>query len=102
MPKDNLADRLKLVIKSGKVSIGIKSTLKRLRDGKAKMVVVSSNLSALRRSELEYYCMLAKTEIIHSPENNINLGAQLGKIFRIGAFAIVDSGNVDLSELIEA
>merc|ERR1711924_563380 len=52
--QESINSRLQLVIKSGKYSLGYKSTLKTLRAGKAKLVIISSNCPPLRKSELEY------------------------------------------------
>jgi ribosomal protein L30E len=37
------------------VTLGYKSTLKALRSGKAKLVIIAGNTPPLRKSELEYY-----------------------------------------------
>ena len=80
---DSINSRLALVMKSGKgtggvlslcraprlvdfltdsaicaVTLGYKSTLKTLRSGKAKLVIIAGNTPPLRKSELE--CALAK------------------------------------------
>merc|ERR1719491_831682 len=60
-------------MKSGKVTLGYKSTLKTLRQGKSKLVLISSNCPPLRKSEIEYYAMLAKTGVHHYAGNNIGL-----------------------------
>lgn len=52
--------RLALVLKSGRVTLGYKSTLKSLRTGKAKLIIIAANTPPLRKSELEYYAMLSK------------------------------------------
>lgn len=74
---DSINSRLALVMKSGKgspitwwliyrsadrfaVTLGYKSCLKSLRSGKAKLVIIAGNCPPLRKSELEYYSMLAK------------------------------------------
>lgn len=82
---DSINSRLALVMKSGKgtalvlllathckwlmdlhtdsaihaVTLGYKSTLKTLRSGKAKLVIIAGNTPPLRKSELE--CALAQT-----------------------------------------
>lgn len=61
---EGLNPQLALVMKSGKVSIGYKSVLKTLRTGKAKALVLSSNLPIIRKSELEYVAVLAKIRTI--------------------------------------
>ncbi|KAJ2659986.1 60S ribosomal protein L30 [Coemansia sp. RSA 1285] len=62
---ESINSRLALVMKSGKTSLGYKSTLKNLRSGKAKLILISNNTPPLRKSEIEYYAMLAKTSVHH-------------------------------------
>ena len=59
-------------MKSGKVTLGAKSTIKSLRSGKAKLVIIAGNTTPLRKSELEYYAMLAKTPVHHFSGNNVS------------------------------
>lgn len=59
------------MMKSGKVTLGAKSTMKTLRSGKAKLVIIAANTPPLRKSELEYYAMLAKTPVHHFSGNNV-------------------------------
>ena len=58
-------------MKSGKYSLGYKSTLKTLRQGKAKLIILSSNCPPLRRSEIEYYAMLSRTGVHHFPGSTL-------------------------------
>merc|ERR1712220_35447 len=84
------------VIKSGKFSLGYKSTLKQLRAGKAKLVIISTNCPALRKSELEYYSMLSKCSVHHYTGNNNDLGTACGKYFRVSCLSILDAGDSDI------
>jgi large subunit ribosomal protein L30e len=68
---NSINTRLALVIKSGKVNLGYKSTLKSIRNGKAKLVLIAANTPPLRKSELEYYAMLSKTSVHHFSGNNV-------------------------------
>uniref|UniRef100_A0A8C3IJF7 Large ribosomal subunit protein eL30 n=1 Tax=Chrysemys picta bellii TaxID=8478 RepID=A0A8C3IJF7_CHRPI len=72
---ESINSRLQLVMKSGKYVLGYKQTLKMIRQGKAKLVILANNCPALRKSETEYYAMLAKTGVHHYSGNNIELGA---------------------------
>ena len=83
-------------MKSGKTSLGYKSTLKTLRNGKSKLVILSGNCPPLRKSEIEYYAMLSKTGVHHYSGNNIELGTACGKYFRIGVLSILDQGDSDI------
>ena len=99
---DSINTRLALVLKSGKVTLGYKSTLKMIRSGKAKLVIVSTNCPALRKSEIEYYAMLSKTGVHHYNGDNNELGTACGKMFRVGVMSITDPGDSDIITSLEA
>lgn len=85
-------------MKSGKYNLGIKSTLKSLRSGKAKLIIISANCPPLRRSEIEYYAMLSRTAVHHYSGNNVDLGTACGKYFRVGVLSITDPGDSDITQ----
>merc|ERR1711966_331614 len=93
---ENINSRLALVVKSGKYQLGYKQTLKTLRQGKAWLVIISDNCPPLKKSEIEYYAMLAKTGVPHYTGNNIDLGTACGKYFRVGCLSITDPGDSDI------
>ncbi|KAI1778032.1 cytosolic large ribosomal subunit protein L30 [Hypoxylon cercidicola] len=93
---NSINSRLALVMKSGKVTLGYKSTLKSLRSGKAKLVIISGNTPPLRKSELEYYSMLSKAPVHHFSGTNIELGTACGKLFRCSTMAVLDAGDSDI------
>lgn len=104
---DTLNSRLALVMKSGKVVLGYKSTLKgtffsddqhssecgslitdihitALRSGKAKLVLISGNTPPLRKSELEYYSMLSKAPVHHYGGTNVSTPLANNRFFFVG------------------
>jgi len=83
-------------MKSGKFQLGYKKTLETLRMGKAKLVIIANNTPPLRKSEIEYYAMLAKTGVHHYSGNNIELGTACGKYFRVATLSITDPGDSDI------
>ncbi|KAI0226378.1 60S ribosomal protein L30 [Massospora cicadina] len=93
---ESINSRLALVVKSGKYHLGYKSTLKSIREGKSKLIIISSNCPPLRKSEIEYYAMLSKTGVHHYSGNNIELGTACGKYFRVGVLSITDGGDSDI------
>uniref|UniRef100_A0A0G4HAP3 Ribosomal protein eL8/eL30/eS12/Gadd45 domain-containing protein n=1 Tax=Chromera velia CCMP2878 TaxID=1169474 RepID=A0A0G4HAP3_9ALVE len=98
---ESINTRLQLVMKSGKSCLGYKSTLKSIRQGKAKLVILAANTPALRRSEIEYYAMLAKTGVHHFHGDNNELGTACGKYFRVGCLAVTDPGDSDIIRTVE-
>merc|ERR1712235_145958 len=93
---ESINSRLALVMKSGKFQLGYKKTLETLRQGKAKLVIIANNTPPLRKSEIEYYAMLAKTGVYHYNGNNIELGTACGKYFRVCTLSITDPGDSDI------
>ena len=80
------------------VNIGYRNTIKSLRSGQAKLILISNNCPAIRRTELEYYAVLAKADVHHFDGNNLELGTALGKLFAISAMIISDPGDSDILE----
>ena len=70
---DTIGSRLSLVIKSGKVQLGYKQSIKSLRNGKAKLILIAGNCPPLRKSEMEYYAMLSKVPVHHYQGDNVSL-----------------------------
>eukprot|EP01056_Protomagalhaensia_sp_Gyna25_P005441 Protomagalhaensia_sp_Gyna_25__5440@NODE_710_length_2798_cov_491_571584_g552_i0_p3_GENE_NODE_710_length_2798_cov_491_571584_g552_i0NODE_710_length_2798_cov_491_571584_g552_i0_p3_ORF_typecomplete_len108_score22_74Ribosomal_L7Ae/PF01248_26/1_8e20_NODE_710_length_2798_cov_491_571584_g552_i020392362 len=93
---DSMSSRLQLVMKSGKCALGYKATLKALRSRKAKLVIISANCPSLRRSELEYYAVIAKTGVHEFAGNNTELGTACGRLFRVSCMAVTDPGDSDI------
>merc|ERR1712126_649120 len=93
---ESINSRLALVMKSGKYTLGYRSTLKTLRQGKAKLVIIGTNTPQLRKSGIEYYAMLSKTGVHHYKGDNIELGTACGKYFRVGCLTVTDPGDSDI------
>jgi large subunit ribosomal protein L30e len=88
--------RLQLVMKSGKAILGYKATMKAVRRSKAKMIIIASNCPHLRKSEIEYLAMLAKTQVHHYSGDNTALGTACGKFFNCSVLSILDAGDSDI------
>jgi large subunit ribosomal protein L30e len=63
---ESINSKLSLTMKSGKCALGYNTTIKTLRQNKAQMVIISNNTPPLRKSEIEYYAMLAKCQVQNS------------------------------------
>ncbi|XP_037669737.1 60S ribosomal protein L30-like [Choloepus didactylus] len=93
---ESIKSNLQLIMKSGKYVLGYKQTLKTIRQGKAKLFILTNNCPALRKSEIEYYAVLAKTGFHDCSGNNIELGTVCGKQYRVCTLAIIDPGDSDI------
>ncbi|XP_048209173.1 60S ribosomal protein L30-like [Perognathus longimembris pacificus] len=89
----SLTSRLQLVIEYGKYLLGSKKTLQIIRQGKGKLVILTNNCPALRKSELEYNAMLAQTGAHHYSGNKRELDRACGKYNRGCTLAITAPGD---------
>lgn len=83
-------------MKSGKAILGYKHSMKALRKGKAKLILIASNCPHLRKSEVEYMAMLAKTTVHHYAGDNTSLGTACGKFYNCSVLSILDGGDSDI------
>eukprot|EP00940_MAST-03C_sp_MAST-3C-sp2_P001123 g1123.t1 len=93
---DNINAALALMAKTGKYCLGTKQTMKSLRSGTAKLVLISNNCPKLKKSEIEYYAMLARCPVHHFNGNNIALGTACGKYFRVSMLAVSHCGGSEV------
>lgn len=98
---ETVTAKLGLVIKSGKYTLGYQSTLKALRRGQAKVVIIAANTPPLRKSEIEYYALLAKCHVHLFNGSNNDLGTACGRLFSVGMVSVLDPGDSDILQTIE-
>eukprot|EP00933_Yihiella_yeosuensis_P074236 TRINITY_DN83082_c0_g1_i1.p1 TRINITY_DN83082_c0_g1~~TRINITY_DN83082_c0_g1_i1.p1 ORF type:complete len:113 (+),score=15.44 TRINITY_DN83082_c0_g1_i1:38-376(+) len=92
--------KLALVTKSGKYTLGYKTTLKTLREGKSLVVIISDNCPPLQKSEIEYYAMLGRTSVFHYPGSNNTLGTACARLFPVSVLSITDAGDSDILSVV--
>jgi len=63
---------------------------------KGKLVIISANCPPLRKSEIEYYAMLAKAGVHHYTGNGTDLGTACGKYFNVSCMTVTDPGDSDI------
>ena len=98
LTSEGINSKLGLVFRSGKAALGFKSTLRAIRSGDAKLILLSNNCPTIRKAEIEYYAHLSKTKIVFYPGNNITLGTACGKFHRCSTLAILEAGDSDILE----
>ena len=77
---------------------GYRNTIRSLRSGQSKLILIASNCPAIRRTELEYYAVLAKSDVHHFDGNNVEMGTACAKLFPVSAMVISDPGDSDILE----
>lgn len=93
---ESINAKLVLAMKSGKYTLGAKSTMKNLRNGLCQAVIMSSNCPSVLRAQIEYYSLLSKSIVYTHSGNNNDLGTACGRFFPVSVLSIIDPGDSDI------
>jgi len=93
---------LRRAVRSGKVIIGSDKTIKAVKLGNAKLVVLASNYPRDLREKIERYGKLAGVSVYTYPKDNVALGLACGKPFPVSALSVVDPGDSSILRLGES
>ena len=96
--QEGVNSKLALVTKSGKYVLGIKSSLKTVREGKSKLLIIAQNCPPLEKAKIEYYAVLGKVRVINYAGTNVDLGTACGKYFSVSCLSIIDGGDSDITK----
>ncbi len=95
----DLVREIQTTLRTGKVVIGSKRTIKAIVHGKAKVVVMAVNAPDDIRSDIEHYCKLAGVPLIIFRGTSWDLGAICNKPFMVAALAVLDPGESSILEI---
>lgn len=92
----NLQRQLRLALESGEVAIGFKESMKAIRAGKAKLLIVASNHPRMVRKLLEE---ASDVPIYRFKDSNVDLGVLCGRRHPISILAIKKPGESEILNL---
>lgn len=78
---------------SGKVILGSEKSVKVVKLGQAKLVVLASNCPETVRVDIMHYAKLANVPVHNYAGDATALGLACGKPFPVGVMAVVDPGS---------
>ena len=81
---------LRSVLSTGKVVVGGRQTRDAVKNGKAQVVVLSSNCPADTVNEMK------NIPVINYPGTSVDLGVACGKPFSIAALAVLEQGESEI------
>ncbi len=97
----DLGRELRTAMRTGKVVIGSKRTLRLCRFGKAKLVIVANNAPEKIKRDIIYYAKLSGIPVYIFPGSSWDLGGLCGKPFMVASLAVVDPGESEIMSLVE-
>jgi len=88
----DLEKSLRQAMETGKVELGMDSTMKATKTGRARLVIVSSKFPAEARSDLRHYAALSRVPVFEFLGNSTDLGRVCRKPFQVASLAVIDPG----------
>jgi large subunit ribosomal protein L30e len=92
----DLNREIRQAMTSGRVILGSDKSLKSLKLGQAKLVILSLNCDKNDREDAERYAKLAGVPIHNYPGDSRELGLVCGKPFLISVMTVLDAGGSNI------
>ena len=84
---------IRQAVDTGKVVLGSDKSVKSVKLGQAKLVILASNCPGAVRSDVGHYAKLANIPIYIYEGDNVALGLACGKPFLVSVVAILEPGS---------
>jgi len=92
----DLEKALRQAIESGKVELGMDSTMKAAKTGRARLVIVSSRFPPDARQDLQRYASMSKVPVLEFKGDSAELGRVCRKPFQVASLAVIDPGSSNI------
>jgi len=99
--KVDVNKQIQIVVKTGKVSFGIKEALDATRFAKAKLLIVASNCPEPQKSDITHYAKQSALPIYSYNGSSRDLGGACLKPFVVSILTIREPGDSEILKLAE-
>jgi large subunit ribosomal protein L30e len=100
-PKIDVNKQLQIVVRSGKVALGVKEALDAARFAKCKLLILAANCPARDRLSIVNYAKQSGVPIFDYPGTSVDLGSACLKHFVVAALTIKEPGDSEILKLAE-
>lgn len=92
----DLDREIRQAVTTGKVILGSERSLKALKLGHAKLVIIALNCPEVVRADIEHYARLAGVPVHIYHGDSTELGLACGKPFLVNVMTVMDSGSSNI------
>ncbi|EHP87915.1 50S ribosomal protein L30e [Methanotorris formicicus] len=92
---------IRTAVDTGKVILGSKRTVKFIKHGEGKLVIIAGNCPKDLEEDVKYYAKLSDIPIYTHKATSLELGAICGKPFPVAALLVLEEGNSNIMNLIK-
>lgn len=90
---------IRTAVKTGKVVLGGKETLRAIRKKELKLAILAGNCPSALKNNLKRYAELSKTPVYEFEGSSLALGSICGKPFIVSLLGIFEAGDSEVLEL---
>lgn len=90
---------IRQVVDTGKVTIGTDKSLKAIKLGRAKLIIVASNCTPEVLVDVKHYAGLANIPVHVFDGDSVELGLACGKLFLVNVLTVLEPGNSSILRL---
>jgi large subunit ribosomal protein L30e len=90
-----------MTLRTGRVRLGSKNSIKEMQMGRAKLTILSSNCPAKIKQIIEEYGRLSDVPLLIHQKNSIDLGVLCGKPFAVSTIAINEPGDSKILDMVK-
>lgn len=94
-----LIKAIRLAVETGEVSFGYKKSLKAMKEGKPKLVILSNNVPELHMNEINHFSEVSKVPLYVFEGNAKELASVCGKPFLVSVLSLYKEGSSNILKL---
>jgi large subunit ribosomal protein L30e len=95
----NVERAIRDAVDTGEVMMGERETLRGLKNGECKLVIVASNCPPNIREDVEYLARISNTPVFEYKGSSVELGAVCGRPHVVAVLCVKEAGDSDIFEL---
>jgi large subunit ribosomal protein L30e len=89
----DIEKELARAMQTGRVVLGTDRSLKAVKRGEAKLVILASNCPEDVADDFKHYSEISELKVIHLDKNSRELGIICGVPFTVNVLAVIDPGD---------
>ncbi|MFH1774245.1 MAG: 50S ribosomal protein L30e, partial [Methanobacteriota archaeon] len=90
---------IRAAVDTGKVILGERETLRAVRNGEVRLVIMASNCPSALKEKLMHHAKILSVHVYEYPGSSLELGSACGKPFTVSILGVVEAGDSDIFEL---
>lgn len=92
---------VQIVTKTGQTILGAKESIRAIKLGDVKLVILATNTPSTIRNDVLHYAKLSEIPTLEFEGSSLDLGFVCGKPFLVSVVSVQEPGDSDILQLVE-